>query len=186
MVNPRRALVLCMSFFLLAPAALAPAHAEVQAQDNQAARACRQPQDKDTMDDIVQNCSAAISSGSLSGRELAAVYAERGFALTVKRGLTDAESDLDEAVKIDPEFAVAYSNRANFWNVSHKFDRAIADAEQAVRLDPNLPAGYFVRGAAESNLGQYDRAIADYQQALALNHNFKPAAEMLEQAKAKL
>jgi tetratricopeptide (TPR) repeat protein len=150
----------CISWALLGPS---PSNAQLA---DEAGRACDQA--IVTLDDAIAACSAVIDSGSLTGRPLAEAYAQRGFHRTAKRRLTEAEADLDEAIKIDPDYAQAYANRANFWTVNHKFDRAMADAEQALRLDPNLASGHFVRASAELNLGQYDRAIADYTETLKL------------------
>ncbi len=143
-----------------------PAYAEAPA--DQAAQACAHPKPSDTQDDTIASCSAAIESGTLQGQALAAAYAQRGFARTLKRSLDEAESDLDQAVKIAPDFAQGYINRANYWTVRGKPDRALADAEQAVKLSPDLGLAYFVRASAEKNLGQYDRAIADYTEAMRL------------------
>src|SRR5258707_9554605 len=125
---------ICLSFSISwASLGFSPANAQLISEE--AARACKQ----DTADETVTSCSQVIDSGTVSGRPLAAAYAQRGFARTLKRSLTEAEADLDEAIKIDPKFADAYANRANFWTVSHKYDRAFADAEQAVPLNPHLP-----------------------------------------------
>jgi len=82
--------------------------------------------------------------------------------------LAEAEADLNEAIKIAPDYAEGFANRANFWTVSHQYDRALADGEQAVRLNPDLPIAHFVRAGAALNLGQYDRAIADYTETMKL------------------
>jgi tetratricopeptide (TPR) repeat protein len=164
MAKPRATFAsICLSFGL-SWALLGPSPAKAQLISDEAARACKQ----DTPDETIASCSQVIDSGTVSGRPLAAAYAQRGFARTLKRSLTEAEADLDEAIKIDPKFADAYANRANFWTVSHKYDHALADAEQAVRLNPDLPIAHFVRGGAELNLGQYDRAIADYTETMRL------------------
>lgn len=99
---------------------LSPSPAWAGADD--ATRACNQAIAKP--DDTIASCSALIDSGSVSGRQLAAAYAQRGFARTLKRSLTHAEADLDQAIKIDPDYAEAWANRANFWTVSKKPDRA--------------------------------------------------------------
>ena len=82
-------------------ALLGPSPANAQLISDPAARACNQG----TPDETITNCSAVIESGIVSGRPLAAAYAQRGYARTLKRSLTEAEADLDEAIKIDPEFA---------------------------------------------------------------------------------
>src|ERR1700688_1052041 len=113
--------------------------------------------------------SICISSG-LCGALLGSVpaHAQRGYARTLKRNLTEAETDLNEAIKIAPDYAEGFANRANFWTVSHQYDRALADGEQAVRLNSDLPIAHFVRAGAALNLGQYDRAIADYTETMKL------------------
>src|SRR6202158_1919719 len=147
MAKPRATFAsICLSFGL-SWALLGPSPAKAQLISDEAARACKQ----DTPDETIASCSQVIDSGTVSGRPLAAAYAQRGFARTLKRSLTEAEADLDEAIKIDPKFADAYANRANFWTVSHKFDRALADAEQAGRLNQ-------MWGGSRSRRGHQDRS----------------------------
>ena len=122
-----------------------------------------------TPDERVKGCSAVIESGQVQGSLLAAAYAQRGFVFTLKRNLEQAQKDLDQAIKIAPDYAEAYVNRANFWTVSNQPERAIADAERALKLAPKAPLAYFVRAGGEAKLGQYDKAIADYTEVLRLN-----------------
>jgi tetratricopeptide (TPR) repeat protein len=124
-----------------------------------------------TADERVAGCSAVIESELVQNNLLAAAYAQRGFVFTLKRNLEQAQKDLDQAIKIAPDYAAAYINRANFWTVSNQPERAIADAERALKLAPNAPLAYFVRAGGEAKLGQYDKAIADYSEMLRLNPN---------------
>ena len=124
-----------------------------RAETSQATDACAGPQG--SADAAITNCTTSIDSGALSGRQLAAAYAQRGFARTLKRDLAGAEQDLDQAIKIDPTFADGYVNRANFWNVSRKPDLALADAEQAVRLDPAMPQTKNKHSKTKKNLGNW-------------------------------
>jgi tetratricopeptide (TPR) repeat protein len=119
----------------------------------------------------VKACSAVSESGQVQGGLLAAAYAQRGFIFTLKRNLEQAQKDLDQAIKIAPDYAEAYINRANFWTVSKQPERAVADAERAIKLAPKAPLAYFVRAGGEADLGQYDKAIADYSEVLRLNPN---------------
>jgi tetratricopeptide (TPR) repeat protein len=153
-------------------ALLGPVPASAQLISEEAARAC----DQTTPDQTITSCSLVIDSGTVSGRPLAAAYAQRGYARTLKRNLAEAEADLNEAIKIAPDYAEGYANRANFlWTVSHRYDRALADGEQAVRLNPDLPIAHFVRAGAALNLGQYDRAIADYTETMKLRPSAAPS-----------
>jgi tetratricopeptide (TPR) repeat protein len=124
-----------------------------------------------TLDERLSGCTAMIESGKAQGSMLAAAYAQRGFVFTLRRNLEQAHKDLDQAVKIAPDYTEAYINRANFWTVSNQPERAIADAERAIELAPKAPLAYFVRAGGEAKLGQYDKAIADYDEVLRLNPN---------------
>jgi tetratricopeptide (TPR) repeat protein len=124
-----------------------------------------------TPDERVKGCSDVIESPQVRGSLLAAAYAQRGFVFTLKRNLEQAQKDLDQAIKIAPDYAEAYVNRANFWTVSNQPERAIADAARALKLAPKAPLAYFVRAGGEAKLGQYDKAIADYNEVLRLNPN---------------
>src|SRR4051812_41190131 len=129
---PSKLVAICICSVVLG---LSPSTAPAQADDT--ARSCTAP--LTTPEATIAGCSALIDARAASGRQLAAAYSQRGYARTLKRDLGEAEKDLDEAIRIDPEYAEAYANRANFWTVSKKPERALADAEQAVRLNPELP-----------------------------------------------
>jgi tetratricopeptide (TPR) repeat protein len=58
-------------------------------------------------DERVKACSAVIESGQTQGSLLAAAYAQRGFIFTLRRNLEQAQKDLDQAVKIAPDYAEA-------------------------------------------------------------------------------
>jgi tetratricopeptide (TPR) repeat protein len=165
MARPRPSFASLCICWAVAGALLGLSPSGAQAEDDDAAR-CNQA--VTVPSDTIASCTAVIDSGHFSGRPLAAAYNQRGYARTLKRSLGDAETDLDQAIRIDPDYAEAYANRANFWTVSNKPDRAMTDAEAAVRLNPVLPIAWFVRAGAALNLGQYDRAIADYSETMRL------------------
>ena len=58
-------------------------------------------------DERVKGCSPVIESGQTQGSLLAAAYAQRGFIFTLRRNLEQAQKDLDQAVKIAPDYAEA-------------------------------------------------------------------------------
>ncbi|MDR2808249.1 MAG: tetratricopeptide repeat protein, partial [Spirochaetaceae bacterium] len=47
---------------------------------------------------------------------------------------TNAITDLNEALKLDPNFAFAYFNRGSAYNSKSNYDHAIADYNEALRL----------------------------------------------------
>ena len=68
-----------------------------------------------TPDQRVKACSTVIDTKSESGRRLAGAYCNRGHGLTEKRELDAALSDLDEAVRLAPDYACAYNNRGRVY-----------------------------------------------------------------------
>ena len=78
-----------------------------------------------------------------------------------------AIADLDEAIRLDPNFAVAYNNRGDAYRQKGELERAIADFNEALRLDPNITPAYTLRGLAYEKKGELERARADYSTALA-------------------
>jgi uncharacterized caspase-like protein len=83
-----------------------------------------------------------------------------------------AITELNEAIRLDPNSAEAYAYRARAYNGKKDYTRGFADAERAIRLDPNYAFGYYARGNAYLNdKKDYDRAIADYTEAIRLNPN---------------
>src|ERR1700693_4438566 len=69
--------------------------------------------DHATPDMMIAGCSAMISSGEYSGRDLAIAYTNRGSAYDDKHDEDRAIADHDSAIRIDPTLELAFNNRAN-------------------------------------------------------------------------
>ena len=64
-----------------------------------------------------------------------------------------AISTLDEAIRLDPNYAKAYNNRGLAKYRLEQYFEAISDFDEAIRLDPNLAFPYRNRGLAKYKLG---------------------------------
>ncbi|OAE98595.1 hypothetical protein AYJ54_34155 [Bradyrhizobium centrolobii] len=128
-----------------------------------------------TLDERIKACSTVIDTRSESGRRLAGAYCNRGHALTEKRELDAALSDLDEAVRLDPAYACAFNNRGRVFSFKRDYDRAIADYDQAIKLDPSLALAHSNRGESRFNKGDLDGALADFSTAIELDPNYATA-----------
>src|SRR5262245_10529468 len=69
--------------------------------------------EKASGDIAIAACDRAIASGKFTGRELAALYTNRGVEWRAKGNLDRAIADYTEAIRIDPTFAGAYYARGN-------------------------------------------------------------------------
>src|SRR6516162_3312936 len=110
---------------------------------------------------VIDACTAIIQAGQETPKQLAFALANRGYAYRNKYAYDRAIQDLDQAIKLDPDFALAFNGRGAAYYDKHDYDRAIQDYDEAIRLDRNLARAFYNRGTAYSNQHEYDRAIHD-------------------------
>jgi lipoprotein NlpI len=118
----------------------------------------------DDPDTSIAGCTALIQSGQESPADLATAYFDRGIAHRDKKEYDLALQDLDQALKLKPEFSGALNTRGNVYADMGETDRAIADYNDAIRLDPNYALAYYNRGNAYGDKKEWDKANADYDQ----------------------
>jgi tetratricopeptide (TPR) repeat protein len=100
---------------------------------------------------------------------LAAAYYHRALGHRERGAVKDAQADLDEAIRLNPQMPKAFDARGRLHHENGRPDQAIGDLNEAVRLDPNSAYIRHHRGAAHSAKGQYDLAIADFSEAIRLD-----------------
>jgi tetratricopeptide (TPR) repeat protein len=88
---------------------------------------------------------------------------------------TEALTIIEQAIRLQPNYASAYLARGLFRHESNDFRSAIADFDKVISLNPSSGFGYYYRGNAHLVLKNYRGAIADYDQAIRLNPNFAPS-----------
>jgi tetratricopeptide (TPR) repeat protein len=126
-------------------------------------------------DDRIAACTRVIASGQLKNEALARAFKTRAVDWRSKRDPDRAIADLNEAIRLDPQYALAYFDRANAWYAKRDFDHAIADYSEAIRLNPQYAIAYNNRGNAWSAKRDEDHAIADYSEAIRLNPRYANA-----------
>jgi len=100
----------------------------------------------------------------------AQAYYRRGIAYDEMGDIDRAIAELDQAIRIDPNFAQAYYSRG----IAHSRrdrDRAIADYTSAIRLNPNFADAYNNRSLLYLIRGDNDLAIADCNELIRINPN---------------
>lgn len=73
--------------------------------------------------------------------------------------------DLDEVIKLAPDFVYAYYNRANVAIAMNDYRSALADYDTAIELDPKLADAYYNRGLTHIYLGNNKLGIQDLSKA---------------------
>jgi tetratricopeptide (TPR) repeat protein len=114
-------------------------------------------------------CTRLIQSGHRKGRDLAAVYGERGAASYRRGDYNHAIADLTEAIRLNPKLAAAYDNRGGAYDAIGDQPHALADFDRAILLSPNFGAAYRHRGLVYYAQAELDRAHADFDQAIRLS-----------------
>ena len=103
----------------------------------------------------------------LSTYELGGVYSMRGLALLGEKKVAGAIKDLDEAIRLCPEFAVAFNLRGQAYLVEgNRAMRAIGDFNRAIKLNSLLDAAQNNRGMAYLAVGDFQRAADDFRAAI--------------------
>jgi tetratricopeptide (TPR) repeat protein len=75
----------------------------------------------------------------------------------------EALSTIEEAIRLQPNYASAYNSRAVSRGHIKDFRGSIADSDQAIRLDPTNAVFYFNRGQARGALNDWAGALADLE-----------------------
>jgi tetratricopeptide (TPR) repeat protein len=102
-------------------------------------------------------------------KSAANVHRERGVAHYHDGDYDKAFSELNKAIKIDPEDARSYVHRGMAYNDKNDFDLAIADFTKAIEIKPTDAHAYVYRGMAYGNKGEYDLAVTDHSKAIEID-----------------
>src|SRR4029078_11202529 len=93
----------------------------------------------------IAGCDAVIGSRRLSSLDLAEAYVRRGALRRNKGDQAGALTDLNEAIRLDPQNVQAFYHRGNTYYDKRDFNRATDDLSRAIALDPNFAPAYFDR-----------------------------------------
>ena len=110
---------------------------------------------------------ANISEGIDNDIAAAAFFGRGSIKANVGRD-GEAISDLNEAIRLRPNYVEAYFIRGLSKNNLGREEEAISDLNEAIRLKPDYAEAYFTRGLVKRNLRKEEEAKVDYQMALKL------------------
>ena len=113
--------------------------------------------------------------------EKAISYSGRGIANYQQGNFTQAFSDFNKAIEINPDYFEAYINRGYAYHQQGNFTQAIADYTRAIEINPGDAGVYINRGVVYYLTKEYDKAWADVHKAEGLGYAVNP--EFLKQLK---
>ena len=125
---------------------------------------CRDPQADSKL--RLTACEALITSGKLTGKELAMALSVRGNALAAKRDLDGAIVAFGAAHEADPDNVSYLNSRAIAYERKGDDDHAMADYNLALQMRPRYGSAYNNRGTLHLRKGAFQSALDDFNAAL--------------------
>jgi tetratricopeptide (TPR) repeat protein len=125
-------------------------------------------------------CDRALTEEALTAQDRAATHVNRGILHLRRANLDRAESDFNDALKLNPHEAEAYLNKAILNARFRRSTDALPDVAKALENGTRQPAiAYFVRAMANEDSGKVGAAYQDFQRARTLAPKWaEPAKEL--------
>ena len=115
-------------------------------------------------------CTEALETESLSARDKAGTYVNRGVLKLRRLDWGDAIKDFNAALHMQPTMGEAYVNRGAAAIGDHRYAESLPDLNRAIELGTEEPAKvYYNRALAYEGLDDVKSAYFDYQKALELS-----------------
>lgn len=126
-------------------------------------------------------CNSAILKGSLSKRDLAATYSNRGLIYSRLSQHESALKDHNRAIELRPELAPAYINRGNALYRLNSFEDAMQDYEKAISIGWGpIHLAHYNKGLIYLKSKNKTKARAAFRKALEISPDSKMIRSRLE------
>jgi len=109
-----------------------------------------------------------------------------GVALGDAGRATAGLEELQEALRLNPNYPEAYDSIGIILAKSGRGPEAIADYAEALRLRPRFSDAHYNLGTALGVAGRYDEAVAEFRAALRIQPEFAEAEDNLGEALARM
>jgi tetratricopeptide (TPR) repeat protein len=130
--------------------------------------------------DGATTCTFALEQTTLSVRDRAATYINRGILHSRKDEAEAALNDYNQGLALDASLAEGYVDRGAVMIVLRRFDDAVSEIDKGISLGANRPQiAYYDRGIADEALGNIRAAYEDYKKATEIQPDFKLAVDQL-------
>ena len=130
--------------------------------------------------DGVATCTFALEQTTLSVKDRAATYINRGILLSRDAQTQNALADYNRGLTMDADLGEGYVDRGAIMIVLRRYDDAVADFDKGISLGANrLQIAYYDRGIADEALGNIRAAYEDYKKAAEIQPDFTLATQQL-------
>lgn len=130
--------------------------------------------------DGIATCSFALEQETISVRDRAATFVNRGILRARKEDAEGALADYDRGLAMDSTLAEGYVDRGAAMIALQRYDDAVTDIDKGISLGTNSPQiAYYDRAIADEALGNIRAAYEDYKKATEIQPNFQLALDQL-------
>jgi len=132
-------------------------------------------------DRFIEACTVVVTAPESTAHYRVEALVSRGIGYLLGQQHVKALSDLDEAVRLNPNFDRSYVNRAALHSMLGDDQMALSDFNRSIDLNPTNPIAYVGRGQLFRRLGMIDRAIVDVGMARAFDEGNPHIERLWEQ-----
>ena len=130
--------------------------------------------------DGVSTCDFALEQTTMSVKDRAATFVNRGILRGRKNESEGALADYNQGIALNPGLGEAYVDRGAVMLVLKRYDDALADFDKGITLGANRPEiAYYDRAIVDEALGNIRAAYQDYKKAAEIQPDFTLATEQL-------
>jgi tetratricopeptide (TPR) repeat protein len=126
-------------------------------------------------------CNTALKDDTLSAKNRAATYNNRGIVNMRSGNRAAAERDYEAALRISPNIAETQINLGAMFYANEMFTEAVTVLNEGVKAEDSgaRAVAHYNRALSLEKLGEIDEAYADLQAALRLNPELAVASEQI-------
>ena len=170
---------------LIACAAASSAGAAISVIGNSIANSCYRTAEFGGDDNAgINTCTYALQQESLTSRDRAATYINRGILRSRAGDSTGALADYDHGLGIDPTLGEGYVDRGATYIALRQYSEALQDINKGLDMGARQPQiAYYDRAIVNEALGNIRGAYQDYKKAVELEPDFTLATQQLSRFK---
>jgi len=136
---------------------------------------------------MLEPCDYALDFGTLSLKDRAATYCNRGIIHAANENIESAMSDYSKALAISPDTPEIFVNRGNAYFMDRNFAMALEDYDHSVALGINeLHVVRYNMGMALENIGNLEAAEEQFLAALELQQGWELVENRLMRLREKM
>jgi len=118
---------------------------------------------------------SVLERNDITDEQRANLLYQRAQAVVRLKEYTNAEADLNQAIKLNPKLMSAYMLKAEILSVAKTPADAIVAYTDAIKQFPQDPLAYNNRGMYLQSINRTKEALADFNKAIQLNPKFMPS-----------